>query len=154
MGVIFYRQAGPRPNGIGMIRMLLSFGVSCTRTASHAMIAAATSAAIGTAHVTPVHAASDEATAVLQSLVGRDERTVEHRLGPPDHVERNGVQTFLRYRGFDSWRTGSKPDPFGYSQGYSGGTGFRTTASFNCVTVLALVDGTVRSFHRSGIGCR
>jgi len=136
-----------------MIRMLLSFGVSCIRTASHAMIAAATSAAIGIAY-TPVHAASDEATAVLQSLVGRDERTVEHRLGPPDHVERNGVQTFLRYRGFDSWRTGSKPDPFGYSQGYSGGTGFRATASFNCVTVLALVDGTVRSFHRSGIGCR
>ena len=78
--------------------------------------AAATSAAIGIAYA-PVHAASDEATTVLQSLVGRDERTVEHRLGPPDHVERNGVQTFLRYRGFDSWRTGSKPDPFGYSQG-------------------------------------
>lgn len=101
-----------------------------------------------------MHAASDEASAVLQRLIGRDERTVEHRLGPPDYVESNGVQTWLRYCGFDLWRTRSKPDPFGYSQGYCGGTGSERRQAFNCVTILVLVDGTVRSFHRSGIGCR
>jgi hypothetical protein len=99
-------------------------------------------------------AASDEANAVLQSLVGRDQTTVEHRIGPPDDIESNGVQTFMRYRGFDSWRTGSKPDPFGYSQGYSGGMGFRGNASFDCLTIVVLVDGIVRSYSRSGIGCR
>jgi len=102
----------------------------------------------------PAHAKADEASALLQSLVGKDQTEVELRMGPPDRIESHGVQTFLRYRQFDSWRTGSKPDSFGYSQGYSGGAGFRGTASFNCLTTVVLVDGIVRSYSRSGIGCR
>ena len=98
--------------------------------------------------------ASVDADTLLRSLIGKDQATIERRIGPPDESESNGVQTFLRYRTFDSWRTGSSPDPFGYAQGYIGGRGFRGTASFNCLTTLVLTDGTLRAFERNGTGCR
>jgi hypothetical protein len=103
---------------------------------------------------TMARAASVDPDTLLHSLIGKDQTTIERRIGPPDESESNGVQTFLRYRHFDSWRTSSAPDPFGYAQGYSGGRGFRGTASFNCLTTLVLTDGTLRAFERNGIGCR
>ena len=99
-------------------------------------------------------AASGDADSLLRSLIGKDQATIERRIGPPDESESNGVQTFLRYRSFDSWRTGSSPDPFGYAQGFSGGRGFRGNASFDCLTTLVLKDGALRAYARSGIGCR
>ncbi len=98
-------------------------------------------------------AASEDADALLRSLVGKDQTTIERRIGPPDESESNGVQTFLRYRNFDWWRTGSSPDPFGYTQGFSGGRGFRGSASFDCLTTLVLTEGTLRAYSRNGIGC-
>ncbi|MBO0712079.1 MAG: hypothetical protein J2P47_12460 [Acetobacteraceae bacterium] len=91
---------------------------------------------------------------LLRSLIGKNRAEVERRLGPPDRSSSNGIQTFLSYRQFDSWRTTSRPYPFGYSQGFSGGTSFRDTASFRCLTTLVLVDDVLRSYDRSGIGCR
>lgn len=115
-------------------------------------VALAVSAALVIAN-TGAQAGPRDADAILQSLLGKDRATIERRIGPPDESESNGVQTFLRYRAFDSRRTSSSPDPFGYAQGFSGGNGFRGTASFNCLTTLVLTDGTLRAYARRGIGC-
>ncbi len=85
----------------------------------HVRVALAASAALVIAS-TIAQAAPGDADAVLQSLMGKDRATIERRIGPPDESESNGVQTSLRYRAFDSRRTGSSPDPFGYAQGFSG----------------------------------
>ncbi len=118
----------------------------------HVRVALAVSAALVIAN-TIAQAASGDADAVLRSLIGKDQATIERRIGPPDESESNGVQTFLRYHTFESRRTGSSPDPFGYAQGFSGGNGFRGTASFNCLTTLVLTDGTLRAYARRGIDC-
>jgi hypothetical protein len=116
-----------------------------------ALLLAAAAASIA---ATPVRAASGDADALLRSLIGKDEATIEHTIGPPDESLRNGVQTYLRYRSFDSWRIGGKPDPFGYAQSYSGPLGFRGSANFDCLTTLVLTDGVLTAFARKGIGCR
>ena len=103
---------------------------------------------------TTAHAAAGDTDDLLRSLIGKDQATVERRVGPPDESESNGVQTFLHYRAFESHRIGSSPDPFGYSQGYSGSLGFRGKASFNCLTTLVLTDGTLRAYTRRGSSCR
>ncbi len=115
-------------------------------------VALAVLAVLGIA-ITTARTASVDADTLLRSLIGKDRATIERRIGPPDESESNGVQTFLRYRTFDSWRTSSAPDPFGYLQGYSGGRGFRGTASFNCLTTLVLTDGILRAYARTGTGC-
>jgi hypothetical protein len=99
-------------------------------------------------------AAAGDTDVLLRSLIGKDEATIERTVGPPDESERNGVQAFLKYRSFDSWRTSSKPDPFGYSQGFSGPQVLRDTANFDCLTTLVLTDGILRAYTRKGIGCR
>lgn len=88
----------------------------------------------------------------LRSLIGKPRAELERRLGPPDRSTSNGIQTFLIYRQFDSWRTTARPYPFGYAQGFSGGN--RDTASFRCLTTLVLVDDVLQSYNRTGIGCR
>jgi hypothetical protein len=103
---------------------------------------------------TPVaQAAPGDADALLRSLIGKDRTVIERRMGPPDESESNGVQTFLRYRTFDSRRTSSTPDPFGYSQGFNGRLGFRGTASFDCLTTLVLTEGVLRAYARRGSNC-
>jgi len=102
---------------------------------------------------TVAHAAPGDADALLRSLVGKSQATVEARMGPPDESESNGVQTFLRYRAFDVRRTSGTPDPFGYAQGYSGGLGLYGKASFDCVTTLVLADGVLRAYARKGNDC-
>jgi hypothetical protein len=99
-------------------------------------------------------AASDDVDALLRSLIGKDETTIEQKFGLPDKIENNGVQTFLRYHNFDSWRTSSSPDPFGYSQGFSGPLGMRGKANFHCTTTLVFTDGTLRAYSRQGTDCR
>jgi hypothetical protein len=114
-------------------------------------LAALAAVVIGT---TIAQAASEDADALLRSLIGKDEETIERSIGLPDQSERNGVQTFLHYRAFDSWWISSRPYPFGYTQGFSGALGFRGTADFDCVTTLVLVDGNLRAYTRQGNGCR
>ena len=99
-------------------------------------------------------AAPEDVDALLRGLIGKDERTITQKFGLPDAVERNGVQTFLRYHNFDFWRTTGAPYPFGYSQGYSGALGFRDRANFECLTTLVLTDGVLRAYNRQGNGCR
>ena len=99
------------------------------------------------------HAASGDVDALLRSLIGKDEATVEQKMGPPDESESNGIQTFLHYRAFDVHRIRSTPDPFGYAQGYSGSLGIYDKASFDCVTTLVLADGTLRAYSRKGNDC-
>jgi hypothetical protein len=103
---------------------------------------------------TLAQAASNDVDAVLRSLLGKDEAAIEQRFGVPDQTESNGVQTFLRYHNFDSWRTNGAPYPFGYSQGFSGAHGFRDTANFDCTTTLVFVDGNLRAYARQGTGCQ
>jgi hypothetical protein len=98
-------------------------------------------------------ASGGEEDVLLKSLIGKSEAAVLARVGPPDETERNGVQTFFRYRAFDARRTGLGPDPFGFAQGLKGPLGFRGTASFNCLTTLVLVNGALEAYYRSGIGC-
>jgi len=107
----------------------------------------------GTLARTGAQAAPGDADALLRSLIGKNQATVEARMGPPDESESNGVQTFLRYRAFDVRRTSSTPDPFGYAQGYSGGLGLYGKASFDCVTTLVLADGALRAYARKGNDC-
>jgi hypothetical protein len=104
--------------------------------------------------VTLAQTASDDVDAVLQSLIGKDEATVEQRFGLPDKIERNGVQTFLRHHNFEFWRTSSAPYPFGYSQGFSGPPGFRARANFDCTTTLVFTNGNLRAYAQVGTGCR
>lgn len=99
------------------------------------------------------HASSVEEDALLKSLIGKTEAAVLARVGPPDETERNGVQTFFRYRAFDARRTGVGRDPYGFAHGLKGSLGFRGTASFDCQTTLVLTDGTLTAYSRSGIGC-
>ncbi|MBV8090672.1 MAG: hypothetical protein JO139_14095 [Alphaproteobacteria bacterium] len=75
-------------------------------------------------------AAAGDTGVPLHNLIGKDEATIERTIGPPDESGRNGVQAFLKYRSFDSWRTSSKPYPFGYSQGFSGPTSFARHREF------------------------
>ena len=117
-------------------------------SAAPAMLAALAMAAA------TAHAATSDTDSLLRSLIGKDQATVEQRVGPPDESESNGLQTFLHYRTFESHRTSSRPDPFGYSQGYSGSLGFRGKASFDCVTTLVITDGTLRAYTRRGSDCR
>jgi hypothetical protein len=93
---------------------------------------------------TAAAAASRDADALLRSLIGKDEATIEQSFGLPDERESDGVQTFLRYRSVDSWRTSSRPDP----------PGFRGRANFDCLTTLVLRDGILRAYEQNGIGCR
>jgi hypothetical protein len=58
---------------------------------------------------TATSGAVSKADASLRSLIGKDETTIERSVGPPDERESNGVQTFLGYHSFDSWRTGGRP---------------------------------------------
>lgn len=106
---------------------------------------------IGTA---AAQAAPGNGDAVLHSLIGKDEATIERTFGLPDRTERNGVQTFLYYFNADFWRTTPAPYPFGYSEGYSGSLGFRDRANFECTTTLVLTDGLLRAYSRQGSGCR
>jgi len=99
----------------------------------------------------PARAAPGDAEATLRRLIGQDRATVERLVGPPDETESNGVQTFLRYRSFDSWRVGTRPDAFGETRGFSSSRG---RANFDCTTTLVLVDGILRAYHRNGTGCR
>jgi hypothetical protein len=99
------------------------------------------------------HASGGEEDALLKSLIGKTEAAVVARVGPPDETERNGVQTFFRYRAFDARRTGVGRDPFGFAHGLKGPLGFRGTASFDCQTTLVLTDGILTAYSRSGIGC-
>jgi hypothetical protein len=102
---------------------------------------------------TVAQTASGDADPLLRSLLGKDRAVIEQRMGPPDESESNGVQVFLRCRTFDSRRTSSSPDPFGYSQGFSGRLGFRGTANFDCLTTLVLTEGVLRAYARRGSNC-
>jgi hypothetical protein len=97
-------------------------------------------------------AAVPEADALLRSLIGKDEATVEQSVGLPDERESNGVQTFLRYRSIDSWRTSSRPD--GFRGTSSGPDAFRGRVNFDCLTTLVLRDGILRAYEQNGSGCR
>lgn len=99
-------------------------------------------------------AAPDGPDALLRSLIGKDEATIERNFGVPDRTERNGVQTFLYYFNADFWRTTPAPYPFGYSEGYSGALGFRDRANFECTTTLVFTDGILRAYNRRGSGCQ
>jgi len=103
---------------------------------------------------TLARAASDDVDAVLRSLIGKDEATIERRFGIPDNTESNGVQTFLRYHNFDSWWINGAQYSFGYSQGFSGGRGFRDSANFDCTTTLVFTDGNLQAYAQQGTGCR
>jgi hypothetical protein len=102
---------------------------------------------------TPVAMASGEADAMLRSLIGKDRATIERRIGPPDESQSNGVQTFLRYRAFDTSRIGGAPAPFGDAQGFGGELGFRGKASFECLTTLVLTGDMLRAYARRGSDC-
>ena len=103
---------------------------------------------------TLAQAGSDDADAILQSLIGKDQATIERQFGVPDQIESNGVQTFLRYHNFDSWRTDGAQYPFGYSQGFSGSRGFRDSANFECKTTLVFTNGNLQAYARQGTDCR
>jgi len=92
-------------------------------------------------------AASGGMDAVLQGLLGKDQATVERRLGLPDETENNGLQTFLRYRNADSYWLGRA------DQNHAP-LGFQGRANFDCLTTLAFTDGRLRAYVRSGVGCR
>ncbi|MBS0560676.1 MAG: hypothetical protein JSR21_11545 [Proteobacteria bacterium] len=82
----------------------------------------------------------------MQSLIGMDQPAVERRLGLPDEIERNGLQTFLRYRSSDSWWLGRADQN-------NAPLGFKGRANFNCLTTLAFTDGKLTAYFRTGIGC-
>lgn len=103
---------------------------------------------------TAAQAASEDVDALLRSLIGKDEATIEQKFGVPDKTEQNGVQTFLYYFNTDFWRTTGAPYPFGYSQGYSGSLGFRDRANFECTTTLVFTDDILRAYARKGTGCQ
>jgi len=91
---------------------------------------------------TPTSAAVPKADAILRSLIGKDEAAIERSFGLPDEKESNGVQTFLRYRSFDSWRISGRPHRS------------RGRVNFDCLTTLVLRDGILRAYEQNGIGCR
>lgn len=107
----------------------------------YARVASAWLAVVAIA-ATATSAAVPKADALLRSLIGKDEATIEQSFGLPDERESNGVQTLLRYHSFDSWRISSKPN------------GFRGRANFDCWTTLVLRDGILRAYEQNGIGCR
>jgi hypothetical protein len=90
-----------------------------------------------TAMVTSAPASKTDA--LLQSLIGRDEATIERSIGLPDERESNGVQTLLRYHSVDSWRTSRS---------------FHGRANFDCLTTLVLRDGILRAYEQNGSGCQ
>ncbi|HUZ64909.1 MAG TPA: hypothetical protein VMU82_14485 [Acetobacteraceae bacterium] len=102
----------------------------------------------------PAPAATDATETLLRSLIGKDQAAVERQFGLPDATQYNGVQTFLIYHNFDAWRTTGTPEPFGYSQGYSGPLGLRGSAVFECTTTLVFTEGILRAYARHGSYCR
>jgi hypothetical protein len=108
----------------------------------YARVASTGLAVVAIAAATALSAAVPNADALLRSLIGKDEATIEQSVGLPDERESNGVQTLLRYHSFDSWRTSSRPD------------GFRGRANFDCLTTLVLRDGILRAYEQDGSGCR
>jgi hypothetical protein len=105
--------------------------------------------AVGVARPAPAGA-----DATLQSLIGKDRATIERRIGLPDESENNGVQVFMHYHSFDSWRLGTGGSTFGDSKGFGDDRGFRGRANFDCQMTIVLTDGIMRAYTRNGIGCR
>ena len=99
-------------------------------------------------------AAANDVETLLRSLIGKDEAAIQRQFGVPDKTENNGVQTFFLYYNFDAWRTTGRPEPFGYSQGYSGPLGLRGRTAFECTTVLVFTDNILRAYSREGSFCR
>ena len=135
---------GERSNARNVDRALITHDSvrSHRRGGSNVWALASAGLALVAIAATPTSAAVPKADAILRSLIGKDEAAIERNFGLPDERETNGVQTFLRYRSFDSWRISGRPHRS------------RGRVNFDCLTTLVLRDGILRAYEQNGIGCR